>query len=446
MRCSLLLLVLTLSGCGSEPADSNPPDTGEPETGGETGPTDDTAPPAPWWWGTGRDGDLEVMGRVDPSNWMSYGRTSADAVTFRVDTTTASTVSTTPWSTGLTVGDEVLLIDLQGTPDAHQAVGSFAFAHVTSVADAIVTVAEDLSTLLPDLVGRDLTGQHVRIQRVPQYARVTVHETGALTTEDWDGEAGGVLAFRASEGVRVELGGRITVDDAGYAGGSTGSTTGCDGFQGESLGGPGIGGQCGIPFNEAIGAFAANLGGGGANVTGGGGNHAGGATAGDPWRATASPPAAGELHGDPPMGRIFLGSGGGGVWQGSGEPGSGGAGGGIVIVGASSVVVAGSEGLLARGETALAWSRGASTFGAGGGAGGSILVVADEVDLAWNSVIATGGAGEQAHDRHGGDGGEGRIRIDCITCNGEPGGTEAARQAMAEAVNPDPGWSEVPAR
>ena len=53
-----------------------------------------------------------------------------------------------------------------------------------------------------------------------------------------------------------------------------------------------------------------------------------------------------------------------------------------------------------------------------GGAGGSIWVLADTLTLTNSALNAWGGYGESTHIRAGGDGGVGRIRVDCNVVDG----------------------------
>ena len=48
------------------------------------------------------------------------------------------------------------------------------------------------------------------------------------------------------------------------------------------------------------------------------------------------------------------------------------------------------------------------------------------------------------YTRVGGDGGEGRVRIDCSSCNGFAQGSADAEIALQDASSPAPGHSESP--
>lgn len=393
-----------LLACDTEPIllgpDGTSPDTRvDTSATDDTGDTDSSPPTGPW--GNGADGALLVEGTVDLSSYTSADRSSPDAVAYRAATIDGTTVTLSESPQGLAAGDEVLILDLQG-PDG--GVGAYTFATLVSVTATL--------TLTEPVIGFD-TEHVVIVTRVPNYTDVTISADGVLTTAPWNGRGGGVLAFRASNSVTVD--GQITVAGLGYRGGDTGDTYNYDGYQGESWSGLGAGGNTG-GYNEATGEWAANDGGGGAHITGGGGEHAGGATAGDAWLDGATPPQAGEVYGSAELSTLFLGSGGGGVWNdGSFGAGPGGAGGGIIYAASPTITIQGR--VSAAGEAAVSWSTGAYTYGAGGGAGGVAWLRAEEMVAAEGAIDARGGLGQSSYIRWGGDGGDGRVRLDCGTIN-----------------------------
>ncbi|MDP2312205.1 MAG: putative metal-binding motif-containing protein [Pseudomonadota bacterium] len=396
------------------------------------------------WIGTGADGALTVTGVTDLSTDASGARTAPDGVTYAVTALGTDTVTLSEDADGLAAGDEVLVVNLQGTPTT--SVGAYEFGWVASVAGTTVTLDAPLGEIYGATSNTDLSGQVVVIVRVPQYTDVSVGASGLLTAGTWDGATGrdgaGVLAFRATGTVTIAAGGAVAMDEGGYAGGATGTSYNDDAYQGESYGGVGQGDG---DYNETYGWWANNLGGGGAHVTGGGGNYGGGATPGVSWDGgTATPPEAGDTYGDVDLSRLFLGSGGAGVWRGSSNPGPGGGGGGVVYVGASAVTADGAAAITAIGGTTLHWATGSWTYGAGGGAGGSIWLVSDTLTLAAGAIDAQGGLGESTHIRAGGDGGVGRVRVDCAAINGATCTDAAGATALDDAAEPDAGYVAAP--
>ncbi|MEZ4394616.1 MAG: hypothetical protein R3A48_26380 [Polyangiales bacterium] len=201
-----------------------------------------TARPA----GDGRDGELVVTDAYDIAARLRNGRTVPDAVSFPVSALAGAEarVGGTP-STGLAVGDEVLLINLRGTSTAFASVGRWETRFVMGVSGTTVRLDRAPSTTLGESSNADLTGQVVVMQRVPQYTRVIVRTGGRLSTGAFDGARGGVLWLRASERVTVEAGGAIETDARGFRGGAAGDGTGGGGRGGECY--AGAGGNGGAP-------------------------------------------------------------------------------------------------------------------------------------------------------------------------------------------------------
>lgn len=390
------------------------------------------------WIGTGADGALSVTGTT----------TIGDA--WPVSALAGADITVTDLTT-LAVGDEVLIVNMHGSDAAHSSVGAYEFGWVAAVSGTTITLESAPVTTFGETDNADLTDQTIQLIRVPQYTDVDVAAGGVLTAPAWNGETGGILAFRASGTVSVADGGAVTADELGYAGGNTGAAYNADGYQGESYAGSGDGGlnsSTGFYGNWAAGYYLANYGGGGAMITGGGGNYGGGATSGAAWddgTYGGYPEAeAGSAYGSAALSTMFAGSGGAGVWHGGSSPGAGGDGAGIVYIGASAIDVAGAGGVSAVGGTTVHWSTGAWTYGAGGGAGGTVWLVADTLTLVTDAVDAGGGFGEATHIRIGGDGGAGRIRLDYNAVNGLSYGAGGDATAAADACVPDAGWRAAP--
>ena len=151
------------------------------------------------------------------------------------------------------------------------------------------------------------------------------------------------------------------------------------------------------------------------------------------------------VYGTPDLSELFFGSGGGGVW--SSRPsapndiGPGGAGGGILYVASPTITALSSLAFTSQGETTPHWGTGTWTYGAGGGAGGSVYLVAGDFDLVPDAIQALGGLGYADVIRPGGDGGVGRVRLDFERLSGETSPTEGAVNAVSE---PDPGFTALP--
>ncbi len=447
MRQPLFLLSLSLSSGCLGWIGGVIPDTGRLVTDDSYGVPDDTdAPVLPEWLGTGADGALELDGRLllDSEVHGLSGREHPDAVRYVVESLDGASVTLSDEALGLAEGDEVLLLNMRGSSSHSSAVGAWEFLRIESVSGEGVVLASEPAVTFGEESNDDLVEQVVVLQRVPNYSTLRLAEGAELTVSGWDRSGGGVLALRASEGVIVEAGAAVDLSVKGYEGGDYGSAS-YDGYQGESYLGRGIGGGGSSSYNEGNGGYAPNAGGGGANITGGGASHGGYGTPGDAWNTGYTAPQAGETYGEVDLSRLFLGSGAGGIWNGSdGTEGPGGSGGGIVFVAAATLEVQEGGAIRSTGGTTTGLSEGSYTYGAGGGSGGSLWLVADELSLAEGTVDAVGGEGQHSCQREGGDGGVGRVRIDCQVCNGAQQGSADASSALVLASEPDPEWSEAP--
>jgi hypothetical protein len=346
-------------------------------------------------FGNGADGALMTSNLTQVIN--SAYRLTADAAAGTA-TVSISNVS------GLAQGDEVMIIQLQGP-----AAGTYEFDRVDGITATGITLRAPLRKSYSS------TNLVANVVRVPNYTDVTVRDGTSLVAPDWDGATGGVLVFRASGVVTVEPAGRITATGKGFRGGHLVTfINACNpsaGHRGESI----------LGLSTSRGNKNPNVGGGGAGApdscvgcagdspAGGGGYATPGATSINPG-GQSNAGLGGDAYGDPDLlTRIFLGSGGGeSHW--SGRP--GGNGGGILAVFAR--ILGGSGTIESEGDN----DGPGGGHPAGGGSGGSVLLVGDQVKLQAATVSADGGLGSTAQPCRaccssdetevGGDGGLGR--------------------------------------
>jgi hypothetical protein len=260
---------------------------------------------------------------------------------------------------------------------------------------------------------------------------------GTVNSDDGagGGGGGGHAGGGGGGGGGTGCGGSVAGDggyggDAGEGGGGGGGSS-CPGGDGGDAGAAGvIGSHCYDGSAQAGHAGSGTASGGGgdscASPYGGGGGGGGGAT------------------GEASLASIFFGGGGAG---GGGSSygiagGDGGDGGGIVMIFAASIGLEGSigaDGL--EGETTTTSYRSAS---GGSGAGGSIYLAADSIDLS-GSLSAAGGAPvvSGSHIAGGGGGGDGRIRIDADSINGLAWDDGAVEAELASVASPAPGWVQA---
>jgi len=155
---------------------------------------------------------------------LTAGRTCAEAIAYSVLTLSGSsaTLSAAPQSGCLVPGDELLLINLQGTSAAYENVGNWELLTLSSVAGASVK----FTTSAVNFYGAALNGntglgvakttQRVALIRVPHFGKLVVNAGATVTANAWDGVLGGVLALRATE---LDLSGTISAAALGYRAG-----------------------------------------------------------------------------------------------------------------------------------------------------------------------------------------------------------------------------------
>jgi RHS repeat-associated protein/uncharacterized repeat protein (TIGR01451 family) len=377
-------------------------------------PTPSVTPTAPPFseWGTGWDGSVTVTGTKNLHvDTLIGGRSCADggdAVSYSVISLTANsaTLSNAPSTGCLSTGDEILLINMQGTATKVANVGNYEFLRVASISGTTVFFYTSKEGFYGNDAGYDNNigigdeNQKVVLQRVPNYNSLTV--TGTLTGSAWNGTKFGLLAFRVSE--TLSGSGSINANTLGYRKGENGHSGCCSQPQYARNGGRGEG--IGNGWDNQLNTNLYGGGGGGSGNSGGDGGGGSYGTQGE-GTGTGGNGSPGAVYGSPELYRIFLGSGGGGGDDCGSEHGTdGGTGGGALIAFAQTVSMTGS--MLANGGNAAKGTGGGppnscvASMG-GGGSGGSVYMKADTVSL--NSISALGGAGAAL------DGGAGRIAI-----------------------------------
>lgn len=329
--------------------------------------------------GTGNDGNVTFTAstNINATNRIS-GRSCSqggDMVAYSVSSLTKSTatLTTTPSSSCLVTGDEVLLINLQGTSTNYNNVGNYEFFEVSSINSNTVTFTESRTKLYGNNggnanIGTSTSNHRVMLMRVPNYENVTINPGVSVYPTSWNGVKGGVLAFKASG--TVTNNGTITASGRGYRAGTNGTG-------GESYCGLDGGGDGGHPYRTIYGTNGVCGGGGGAKFY-------------------SSPGGSGNLGGAGGGG----GAGGTGTYVGGLEGGSGGYGSGYAFNNSQNGTNGGTSG--GRGGNGGAYGNSSLTtlfFGSGGGGGG-----------------ACGGAHPTLSGRSGGTGG-GIINLETATLN-----------------------------
>lgn len=376
----------------------------------------------------GPDGTLTVSGAINFSTMnVTAGRTCADggeAVAYSVVGlgSTTATLKEAPSAGCLAVGDEVVIINLQGTSSAHANVGNYETLKVASISAAVVTFAGAKTNRYgsganddADL-GANVTEQRVVIVRVPTFAGLVVKADATVTANAWDGVQGGVLYLRIAGAASIA--GSVSMDGKGYRGGVRPQLEYQNGLQGESYQGLGTGLQTALQGGGGggVGEECASF-----------GSAGGGAGYGTPGTDGTSDCTGkgGLVYGDAVLAKLYFGSGGGSggndnVIFDNPIGGSGGAGGGILVIKALSITVTGklsTRGAEGQGDLQAGCFGGSITdcwdySGAGGGgSGGSLYVVGHQLELGDSLVDASAGAAGLGGSTNGGVGGMGRIAV-----------------------------------
>ena len=287
-------------------------------------------------------------------------------------------------------GDEIMLINMQGTTENHANVGHYEFLRVHWVHGKTVYFSSAKTKWYGEQIGADNNigsesdEQRVVLMRVPNYSNVILD--GTITGENWQhhDQLFGIIALRIAGSLSGS--GIVDLSEKGYVG---------------SLGNPG---ESYTGFLES--GTAANGGGGGNGGAGGAfgqtGEHGGGY-----FENNNNQGHGGDPYGDLELEKIFLGSGA-GSGKGSDFNGKGGNGGGAIFIAANTITFSGN--INANGEDGVD-----HTSEGGGGSGGGIRIEAGTINPASPLTISAQGgtAPKNASDetKIGGDGGEGRIAI-----------------------------------
>ncbi len=358
-------------------------------------------------FGTGVDSDLTVA-----NGEIKYTDNTRSALTSTANSGQTNLILSN--ASGFSAGQEVLVIQIQGT-----GAGLYEFKTIASISSNTLTLNNNLTNTYS--AGGTSKAQ---VLRVMQYHDVTVQSGGALTAHAWDGNTGGIIAFKASG--QLVVNGIIDMTGKGYRGGAGSHRCAGQAWSGESY--SGIGTSCSVTGCKVL----PNNGGGGngGDYAGGtaGGSGAGYGTQGN--SAVQGTNMSGYSYGISDLSMVFLGSGGGGGYEDNaacnGTGGGGGGGGGIILTKARSITIQGSVVSNGSAGVGVPINPGA---GGGGGAGGSILMASKDIIINGN-VTATGGQfGVGSYSgANGGSGAVGRIRVEYTTLIGATNPTASTQQ------------------
>ena len=332
--------------------------------------------------GSGSDGAIVVTSNKNVNtDVLAVGRTCADAISYALTALndTSATLQSTPSAGCLAQGDEIVLINLQGTPANHPNVGNTEFLRVKSVANNVVVFNSSKTRFYGDGVlndqniGTTSSHQRVLLQRVPNYTKVTINSGATLTAEAWNGTTGGLLCFRSSDTVRIN--GSLDMNAKGYRSAAIFNTNSEDirGFSAYQAGVSGHGEDAFGTVQFANANWGGRTGGGAYGTAGNLGNPPGGTGA--------------AAYGSSDLSNWFMGSPGGSTYQAySTNVNRGGNGAGMIAVFSRILIVSGE--IRSNGGSGVSSQYSAT----GGGSGGTILLRSVEIALGSQLVKALGGA------------------------------------------------------
>ncbi len=335
---------------------------------------------------------------------------------------------------GFAVGDQIMIIQMQGASvitannatfgniSAMGGAGVYEYKNIIAVAGNVITVNAALTNAYNTATGS------TQIVRIPKYCSATV--TSTLSCTPWNGTIGGILAFEAGT---LTLNSDIDVNARGFRGGNFATSGFCcnngsfvgafnvnGGQKGESIS-RWIVGQDGMKGKQANGGGGSNCGNSGG---GGGGNFGAGGLGGNEYNGcgATNERGIGGLNLAPSFASLFMGGGGGGGFRDNGQVATaGGIGGGIVYIKANQIVC-NNRIVAARGGSVTITANDEGS--GGGGAGGTIFIECN--NYVGNLTVNTSG----------GSGGSNNNTIFPGNCHGPGGGGGGGLFAFSGAVMP----------
>ncbi len=322
--------------------------------------------------------DVSVTNEINPNQYIYNVEGVAGATSF-----TASNASL------LAAGNHVLLYKTVGNGGIGMGGGQWEVVEVMTVNGSTVTIKAPLKKTYDDNGANDGQTQGVI---AATYDTLQVASGGVVrpsTTMNDNAEYGGIVYIRAGT-VSVKSGGRIHADGYGFASYDSYEIAGDSHCKAGNLNQrqPNCSGGGG-------GCCSSNCGG------GGGGNKTPGNDASS--YSCSNPGLGGMPWGTDSTDILSMGGAGGNADNWYNSSGQNGNGGGLVVIGAKSVIVE------AGGQITSNGMDGQANYN-GGGAGGTVAIFATEI-VNNGTIEAVGGLGHKSGNYFGGDGGEGWVHL-----------------------------------
>ena len=335
-------------------------------------------------FGNGSAGIIPTSGTYAGANTSCSG--SASSTTLSVSSTS-----------GFSANDYVLIDQSRGT-----GVGNWELNQIASVSSSLTMrfALENTYT--------DSGASQAQVIKILQYKGGTI--SGTFTGNAWNGNVGGILPIMCSG--RLVISSSVHMNTKGFRGAS--ASTGA-GYTGEGS------------ANASLRQRTANGNGGGGGILkdgrwggGGGGGLGTSGVTGSSYGTSDAGGVGGSTAGSADLTSLVFGGGGGTGYTDTGSTsGAGGTGGGKILIFAQQLVVTGY--IYSNGSNGVKLQN-----GGGGGAGGSILIKSNYANIGTNKLRVLGGTGGinvGDFERYGGDGGKGRIRVECCSLAGSVSST-----------------------
>lgn len=312
-----------------------------------------------YFYGDGAEGTLTAT-----------GSTTINGTKTNIDSAAAAAQAVVPvaTTTGYTVGDHVLIHQTQGT-----GAGLWEIKKIASISAGVSL------TMTKNLVN-SYAATGAQVIEIKEHTDVIFKGSASIADAAWDGTDGGVVVLYSSEGVLIENGTSINVDELGFRGGAghvdisfQGEGEDGNGTQSVSINGVGAGGQ---PDTGGTGSRGA---GGGLKETGQDGD--GGSDGG--YNIIDATTTYTDANGN--MILLFGGGGGGNHASTGGNERTGGKGGGILIIIAPFIWVGGAISAAGGPGVALGGNN-----DSGAGAGGVVALFSEQIFGLANVTVAGG--------------------------------------------------------
>jgi len=378
-------------------------------------------------FGSGADGNATTSGTLNTYTYLNSSSISSGTTSIAVGS-----------SSGFSTGDAILIHQTQDYNRSGANIGNWEFNEITNVSGNTLTLKNGTVHTYYSGTYNANSSIVTQVIRVPQYNNLTLN--GAVNSPTYNGTTGGIVALKVKgimnfNGNRIENGNSDLTSGTRYTGkGFRGGT--CNGCSNAAWGDVGEGWK-GYNSQSQVTNNGDNGGGGSYGPSGyGGAPSAGGGNGGRGGRSRFDNGPGGQnpITGTEGLsifrGNTFTncvnymvfggGAGGGGDNDGQTPFAQDVSGGGVVIIVAAEIQGCniendGSAGIMANNSTGYDYNTNTVSGGkTGGGAGGSILIVTDNLNTGSSGTIrARGGYGAwySGYPHYSGAGGGGRIAI-----------------------------------